>query len=110
MPETFPEWDDTENRLVDRDYYSLAEIAPMLHMGKTKAQELLKSERWPHLRIGSRVWVSERDFRVILAGMRQNDTGVPEADDAPSLGIPLPVEDPWLNDEGEADQDPGGVR
>lgn len=103
MPVTFPEWDDNENRLVDRDYLSLSEVAAMLHMSRTTAYDRLKADGWPYLQVANRIWISERDLVVILAGMRHNaGPQVPEGDGA-ALGEPLPADD-W------ADADGGGVR
>lgn len=104
MPVTFPEWDDTENRLVDRDYLSLSEVATMLHISRATAYDRLKADNWPYLQVANRVWISERDLVVILAGMRHNDDTPPPAKvGAPALGEPLP-EDPWPEPDG------GGVR
>ena len=102
MPVTFPEWDETENRLVDRDYLSLSEVAAMLHMSRTTAYDRLKADHWPYLQVANRIWVSERDLVTIVRSMRHND-GPPPADDGAALGEPLP-EDPWPEADG------GGVR
>jgi hypothetical protein len=104
MPVTFPEWDDAENRLVDRDYLSLSEVAAMLHIARATAYERLKADHWPYLQVANRVWISERDLVTILAGMRHNDAAPTSGNDgATALGEPLPA-DPWIEPDG------GGVR
>lgn len=103
MPVTFPEWDEAENRLVDRDYRSLSEVAAMLHIARSTAYERLREDGWPYLQVANRIWISERDLRVILAGMRHNGGAEIPSGSATALGEPLP-EDPWPEADG------GGVR
>lgn len=106
MPVKFPEWDDTENRLVERDYFSLSEVATMLHMSRSTAYEAMRAERWPYLKVARRVWISQTNLRTILDQMRHNDDGTAYAegdDDGPALGLAMPPDD-------DGDQDPGGVR
>lgn len=100
MPVTFPEWDETENRLVERDYLSLTEVATLLHMGRTTAWDRLQAEHWPYLRVANRIWISERDLVTILAGMRHNANGVPDGEPGP-LGEPLPA-DEWAEPDGQS--------
>ena len=104
MPATFPEWNDAENRFVDRDYLSLGEVATMLHISRTTAYGYLKSERWPHLKIANHVWIGQDDVRAILASLRHNDPAVPDDAEPGPLGLALPP------DDAGGDQDPGGVR
>lgn len=111
MPETFPEWNERENRLVERDYYSLEELADMLHVSRDAAYRRMRADDWPRLEVLRRTWFSAEDVGAIVAHMRHGD-GLPEGEGPRPLGWTVPP-DPW-DREGDAaepaDQNPGGVR
>lgn len=109
MPQTFPVLDPATGVLTDTDYYTITEVADMLHVSQSKAYRLMRADGWPHLQIGNAVWLSPQDVGAVVESMRRNDGPVPEgAESQPGLGIPVPA-DPWVSDD-DADQDPGGVR
>lgn len=111
MPETFPTYDEATRTLRDVEYFSLAELADMLHMSTSWAYTRAKREGWPCFKpTPTRRFFSAEDVGVILASMRENDApDIPEDDGGPLLGIAVPP-DPWLRDEHVDDVDPGGVR
>lgn len=111
MPETFREWSDEANDWTESLYFTLAEVAAMFHMSRSTAYDRLAADQWPHMLVANRVWLSTADVEHVRQGMRRNDPPrPPEDDDGPRLlGQPIPA-DPWLDDDGEPDQDPGGVR
>lgn len=104
MPVTFPTYDRQSGQLRDVEYYSLDELADMLHMAPATAYNRAMKDKWPCLRTNQgRRWYSPEDIGAILDMMRENDR--PPEDDGTALGIPIPP-DPWLRE----DTDPGGVR
>jgi hypothetical protein len=110
MPHTFPTLDPDTGALVDVEYFSIREVAERLHMSRARAYDAFKADAWPHLLVAGKAYLSSADLVTVVGGMRRNDgpAGIPE-DSPTDLGTPLP-DDEWPEDDGPADQDPGGIR
>jgi hypothetical protein len=105
MPEIFPTYDPETRQIVDVSYFTLTEIAEMLHLHRQTAKNMIEAEDWPRLVIAKKIYVAADDFGRALDGMRRG--GIPDdPDDAPRLGIPIP-RDPFLTQPAD---DSGGVR
>lgn len=90
MPERFPV--HTGDGFTEVDHYSLGEVADLFHMHRETARRLMRTEQWPHLRIGKVAWFTEADVAEILAHMRRNGVSEDTGEGAGPLGVVMPPE------------------
>ena len=101
MPIDFPHV-DADGKPYTVTYYSAGEAAPRLHVTHATLRDKCKRGEWPHLRIGGRIYLSDRNLARIVEMLTVDPDEIGQAwraqDDRP-LGI--------VADDDEAD---GGVR
>lgn len=93
MPETFPTLDPATGELVEIEYFSVDEVAAMLHLSSATVRRKIvdKQDPWPHITIIRGHWMSAADIGWVVAQSTVDPPpfpGIPTGG-PPRLGIPL---------------------
>lgn len=94
----FPHKDSITGELVEVDYWTLAEVAPMLHTAPATVRAKCRAREWPHLEVGGRFYFNANQIAAIV------DLHTVHHDDPEP---PLPLR---LGVAVDDDDLPGGVR
>jgi hypothetical protein len=77
MPVPFPDHVDPETgALAERDYYTVAELAAMLHTSERTVYARLKSGTWPYVRVVRTPYFSP-DHVAEIFGLFSHEAGTP---------------------------------
>lgn len=91
MPVQFPTLNPETGELVPTDYYTVGEVAEMLHVSHSTVRRRILAGEWPHLTIAQGHYMSAPDVGWVV----ERNTVNPEPPPAPcngsrpELGIPL---------------------
>lgn len=99
MPVPFPTLNPDTGRLESMDYYTVGEVAELLHVSHSTVRRFILAGEWPHLTIAHAHYMSAAHVAEVVA-MNTHEAGpaIPEPEGPPKLGTPL------------ADRDLEGIR
>jgi AraC-like DNA-binding protein len=91
MPVPFPTLNPETGELVPTDYYTVGEVAALLHVSHTTVRRRILANEWPHLTIAQAHYMSaEHVARVVAMHTVAPEPAVgPDDPPPPKLGTPL---------------------
>jgi len=94
MPVSFPTLNPDTGELVPTDYYTVGEVAAMLHVSHSTVRRRILDREWPHLTIAQAHYMSaEHVARVVAMHTVEPEPELPPNDGRPKLGTPLTDKD-----------------
>src|SRR5262245_2019923 len=90
VPVQFPTLDPATGELVPTDYYTVGEVAALLHVSHSTVRRRILAGEWPHLTIAQGHFLSAEHIAAVVA-MHTHEPGpaVPPGNGVPKLGTPL---------------------
>lgn len=90
MPVPFPTLNPSTGELETVDYFTVEEVAELLHISHTTVRRRLLSGEWPHMKIAHGYFLSaEMVARVVKLSTHEPTVDVERSDKPPRLGTPL---------------------
>jgi len=90
MPVPFPTLDPETGELTQVDYFTLGEVAALLHVSHTTVRRRILADEWPHLTIAQTHYMSAAHIaQVVDMHTVEPAPAVPEDPRPPRLGTPL---------------------
>src|SRR5262245_42260044 len=97
MPVSFPTMDPDTGHLVDRDYYTVGEVAAMLHVSHSTVRRRILAGEWDHLTIAQGHYMDAAMVVAVVEKHIHRAGPCPELDTdtgrRPRLGTPLSDDD-----------------
>lgn len=90
MPVPFPTLDPETGELVTMPYWTVGEVAALLHVSHSTVRRRILADEWPHLTIAQAHYMNARHVAAVVAMHTvEPRPAVPEAEGPPKLGTPL---------------------
>jgi excisionase family DNA binding protein len=90
MPVQFPTLNAETGELVPTDYYTVGEVAELLHVSHSTVRRRILAGRWPHITIAQGHYMAAPDVAWVVEESRVDPTPAnPCNGSRPELGIPL---------------------
>lgn len=90
MPVPFPTLDPATGELVTRDYFTIEEVAELLHMSPSTVRRRILDHAWPSLSIAQSHYMSAEHVAAVVAMHTVDPAPAVREDPAPpKLGTPL---------------------
>jgi excisionase family DNA binding protein len=90
MPVSFPTLDPDSGELVPVDYFTVGEVAALLHVSHSTVRRRVLANEWPHLTIAGGHYLNAVQVAAVVRMHTVEPTpAVPEDTRPPRLGTPL---------------------
>lgn len=90
MPVPFPTLDPETGELVATDYYTVGEVAALLHVSHATVRARIRSGEWRALRIATGFYMTAEHIGLVIDSCTHGGPPEPEPDPGPPrLGIPV---------------------
>jgi hypothetical protein len=90
MPVSFPTMNPDTGELVPTDYYTVGEVAAMLHVSHSTVRRMILIGEWDHMTLAHVHYMSAAHIAAVVdRATVEARPAIPETTEPPKLGVPL---------------------